>query len=95
MEHCSRYYTLPNPEAETPECAGGETQVLTILHRKCEPVQCFGTIVGERTATGGGASVESSDCLIESEPQVPAGLQPQNQLTEEEFRGVIIEPIWR
>ena len=50
VEHCRRYYTLPDPEAEIPECAGEETQVLTILQRKREPAQSFGVIVGEQTA---------------------------------------------
>ena len=85
VEHCSRYYTFPDPGAEIPECAGEETQVLTILHRKREPVQCFGTIVGERTATAGGANVQSSDFLFETEPPVPDELRPENQVTEEEL----------
>ena len=62
--------------------AGEETQVLTILHRKREPAQCFGTIVGERTATAGGASVESNDFLFEAEPQEPYLVMNDIDLTD-------------
>ena len=45
MEHCNRYYTQEEPDAEMPECCGMDTQTLTILHRKKEPVSFFGSVV--------------------------------------------------
>ena len=51
VEHCNQYYTIEEPDGEIPECQGVETQVLTVLHRRKEPLAFFGTVVGEQTVT--------------------------------------------
>ena len=61
VEHCNQYYTTEEPDGEIPECQGIETQVLTVLHRKKEPLAFFGTVVGEQTVTAGGVDVDSQD----------------------------------
>ena len=71
VEHCARYYTNEEPDGEILECGGMETQTLTILHRKKEPISFFGTVIGEQTATGGGIQVDSDDFQFSGEPNVP------------------------
>ena len=74
VEHCARYYTHEEPDGEILE-----TQTLTILHRKKEPISFFGTIIGEQTATAGGTQVEFS-----AEPSVPFELSPEQEVLAEE-----------
>ena len=52
-----------------------DTQTLTILHRKKEPISFFGSVVGEQTVTAGGAHVDSDDFQFGAEPGVPFELQ--------------------
>eukprot|EP00913_Durusdinium_trenchii_P016912 g15900.t1 len=84
VEHCNRYYTQEEPDAEIPECCGMETQTLTILHRKKEPIAFFGSVIGEQTVTAGGTQVDSNDFQFSSEPGVPFELQEQQKVTSEE-----------
>ena len=74
VEHCARYYTHEEPDGEILE-----TQTLTILHWKKEPISFFGTIIGEQTATAGGTQVEFS-----AEPSVPFELSPEQEVLAEE-----------
>ena len=53
-----------------------------------KPVQCFGTVVGERTATAGGANVESSDFFL-SQNMIPVKLGTAH------CQCSTTEPIWR
>ena len=82
--HCARYYTNEEPDGEILECGGMETQTLTILHRKKEPISFFGTVIGEQTATGGGIQVDSDDFQFSGEPNVPFELNPQQEVLAEE-----------
>ena len=68
VEHCSRYYVEGEPDGEIPECGGEETQTLTALRRKKEPISFFGTLIGEQTVTAGGASVDEEQFQFASEP---------------------------
>ena len=85
VEHCNSYYTQEEPDAEIPECCGMDTQTLTILHRKKEPISFFGSVIGEQTVTAGGAQVDSNDFQFSSEPNVPFELQEEQEVTAEEI----------
>ena len=61
-----------------------ETQTLTILHPKEEPISFFGSVVGEQTVTAGGAQVDSNDFQFASEPDVPFELGGEQEITPEE-----------
>lgn len=78
-----QYYT-GEPDAEIVECQGVETQTLTILHRKKEPLSFFGTVTGEQTVTAGGALADSQDFQFSEEPMVPVELDPGHELHPDE-----------
>ena len=83
VEHCNQYYT-GEPDGEIIECQGIGTQTLTVLHRKKEPLNFFGSVVGEQTVTAGGALADSFDFQFSDEPTVPFELDPHNELHPEE-----------
>ena len=94
VEHCSQYYTHEEPDGEIPECQGVETQVLTVLHRRKEPLAFFGTIVGEQTVTAGGVDVDSHDFQFATEPMVPQELDPGQMQHPEETDQVDVGGSW-
>ena len=94
VEHCNQYYTTEEPDGEIPECRGIETQVLTVLHRKKEPLAFFGTVVGEQTVTAGGVDVDSQDFQFAGEPMVPQELDPQHVQQPEEMDQADVGGSW-
>ena len=93
VEHCNQYYT-GEPDGEIIECQGVETQTLTVLHRRKEPLNFFGSVVGEQTVTAGGALADSDDFQFTDEPTVPFELHPSNEVHVEEVDQMDIGGDW-
>ena len=82
VEHCERYYQKENVTAEIEECGGEKTLVLTMMHSSGEPADVFGQVLDHEMVQAGGVDGES--LMFREEPNVPAELDPQHGVQEEE-----------
>ena len=75
IEHCVAYYTDLNYSEEIEECNSVKSFVLTILHKKDEPLTMFGTMGDEEVVQAGGSLLEADNFVFAPEPGVPAEMQ--------------------
>ena len=75
VEHCVPYFTKINYEDEIAECYGKPCMVLTMLHKKEEPLSTLGVLQGEASVEASGADADASDFAFQQEAPVPLELQ--------------------
>ena len=93
VEHCVPYFTKLSYDNEIVECNGKPTFVLTILHKKEEPLSLFGQVGTERI-NAGGAAVEAGSTFFREEAPVPPelreGLKPE-EIEQSHAGGALLE----
>ena len=75
VEQCVPYYTKINCEEEIVECNGKPSMVLTMLHKKDEPISTFGVLQGEASVEASGMDADADSFAFQPEATVPLELQ--------------------
>ena len=75
VEQCVPYFTKINYEEGIMECNGKPCMVLTMLHKKEEPLSTLGALHDEASVEASGADADASNFAFQPEVMVPLELQ--------------------
>ena len=67
VEQCVPYFTKINYEEEIMECNGKPCMVLTMLHKKEEPLSTLGALHDEASVEASGADADASNFAFQPE----------------------------
>eukprot|EP00435_Cladocopium_sp_Y103_P026822 s1787_g6.t1 len=81
VEFCSQYYISDNVDSEIEECTK-PTMVLTMLHKRDEPLDVLGVVGEQEMVSIGGADIDASSFTFPAEPNIPAEMMETHKPEE-------------